>query len=167
MMSSSVRSPTTGYRALRTISSGSSSAAVASFTKIPFLPCTRRNSALSSPATFFSARTLILCTSWISSSTSPSISSACRTWHDAAGRVRRTGGAAASKSDGYIFIARARQPATTFSETPSNNAAGNLIALTRSSFTISASSVSSCSGPGSSFSSCKNARRPPLATVAA
>ena len=75
MMSSSVRLPTTGYRALRTISSGSASAAVASFTRIPFLPCTRRNSALISPSTFFSARTLILWTSWTSSSTSPSISS--------------------------------------------------------------------------------------------
>src|ERR1039457_3857457 len=111
MMSSSVRLPTTGYRALRTISSGSASAAVASFTRMPFLPCTRRNSALISPSTFFSARTLILWTSWISNSTSPSINSVLRTWHSAASRVSRTGGAAAGKSEGYIFVARAPQPA--------------------------------------------------------
>jgi len=91
MMSSSVRLPTTGYRALRTISSGRASAAVASFTRIPFLPCARRNSALISPSTFFSARTLILWTSWTSSSTRPSVSSACRTWHSAASSALRIG----------------------------------------------------------------------------
>ncbi|WP_165974669.1 hypothetical protein [Nonomuraea deserti] len=47
---------------------------------------------------------------------------------------------------GYIFIARARHPATIFSDTPSNKPSGNPIAFTRSSLTISASSVSSCKG---------------------
>ena len=131
-MSSSVRFPTTGYRAVRTSSSGNASAAVASFTKIQFLPATRRNSALSSPSTFFSARTLILWTSWISSSTGPSVISACRTWHSAASNVIRIGCGAASKSEGYIFIARARHPATTFSDTPSNRPDGRPIAFIRS-----------------------------------
>lgn len=57
-------------------------------------------------------------------------------------------------------IARAHHTSTTFSDTPSNRLSGNPIALTRSSLTISASSVSSCSGPGSSFSSCRKLRAP-------
>ena len=60
---------------------------------MPFLPCTRRNSLLISLSTFRSARTLILWTSWISSSTSPSIISALRTWHSAASSVIRIGSA--------------------------------------------------------------------------
>src|SRR5208337_749523 len=153
--------------ASRTISSGSSSAAVASLTRMPFLPRTRRNSLLISLSTFRSARTLILWTSWISSSASPSIISALRTWHSAASSVIRIGSGAAAKSDGYIFIARARHPATIFSETPSNRPSGSFIALTRSSFTISASSVSSWIGPGSSFSSCRKLRLPPGALALA
>jgi hypothetical protein len=75
--------------------------------------------------------------------------------------VRRTGGAAAVKSEEYIFIARARHAATTFSDTPSNRSAGRPIAFTRPSLAISASSVSSWNDPGSSFSSCRKPRRPP------
>lgn len=96
--------------------------------------------------------------SWISSSTSPSIISVLRTWHSAASSVIRIGCGAAAKSEGYIFIARARHPATIFSDAPSNRPSGSFIALTRCSLVISASSVSNVSGPGSSFSSCRNAR---------
>ncbi|MDX6291976.1 MAG: hypothetical protein QOH50_1051 [Kribbellaceae bacterium] len=56
---------------------------------MPFLPCTRRKSALISFSTFRSARTLILWTSWISSSTRPSVSSVLRTQHSAASSVHR------------------------------------------------------------------------------
>lgn len=139
----SVCLPTTGYSALRTISSGIASAAAASLTRMPVLPCTRRNSALISFSTLRSARTLILWTSWMSSSTRPSIISAFRVQHSAASRVIRIDCGEAAKSDGYIVIARARHPDTTFSETLSNSPAGRPIAVTRSNLMISVSSVSS------------------------
>ncbi|MFE1963459.1 hypothetical protein [Streptomyces sp. NPDC059396] len=44
------------------------------------MPRTRFISLLNSPSTFFSARVLIFCTSWMNSSTSESVISVSRTW---------------------------------------------------------------------------------------
>ncbi len=74
--SRSVFSPTTGYRASRTTSSGLPIAASASLKRIPSLPRTFFNSAVSCLSTRRSARALILWTSATSSSTRASVISA-------------------------------------------------------------------------------------------
>jgi hypothetical protein len=65
--------------------------------------------------------------------------------------VYRTGSPQSSKSDGYIRAARARQAATIRSEASANASSPSPSARTAASLPISASSVSSPSGPGSDF----------------
>ncbi|WP_307049740.1 hypothetical protein [Streptomyces achromogenes] len=83
------------------------------------------SSLLNSPSTFFSARVLIFCTSWMNSSTSESVISVFRTWHSVDSRVYRTGAAAVRRSEGYSFAARARQAATNFPDTSPNSSGGS------------------------------------------
>ena len=158
--SRSVASPTTGYSASRTRSSGCSIAASARRNRMPCLPLTRLRSPISSAATRFSALEPILCTRSTSSSTSASVISAVRVEHSAASSVRRTSGGEARRSDGYSLAARARHDATSFSDASANRSGLNPIALTRSSLSISRSSVFSPSRPGSDFSSTRNPAPP-------
>ncbi|MEU2784330.1 hypothetical protein [Streptomyces sp. NPDC007110] len=88
------------------------------------MPRTRFSSLLNSPSTFFSAHVLIFCASWVNSSTSESVISVSRTWHSIDSSVYRTGPAAAGRSEGYSFAARARQAATGFSDTSANSSGG-------------------------------------------
>lgn len=67
---------------------------------------------------------LIFCTSGMNSSTSESVISVSRTWHSVDSSVYRTGPAAARRSEGYSFAARARQAATSFSDTSANSSGG-------------------------------------------
>ncbi len=128
---------------------------------MPSLPRTRLSSLLNSPSTFFSARVLIFCTSWMNSSTSESVISVSRTWHSVDSSVYRTGPAAARRSEGYSFAARARQAATSFPGTSPNSSGGNWSPRTRWSLFTSASRLSRPNAPGSAFSSVKNVPPPP------
>jgi hypothetical protein len=65
--------------------------------------------------------------------------------------VYRTGSPHSPKSDGYMRAARARHAATTRSEASANASSPRPSARTAASLPISASSVSSPSGPGSDF----------------
>lgn len=161
--SRSVPSPTTGYRARRTVSSGCSTAAWASAKRIPSLPRTRLRSAISSPSTRFSARALTRCTTPRNSSTRLSVISVWRRAHRAASSVRRTGAGCARIHAGYSAPARARHARSRFSEVSANRSTGKPSARTRSSLAISASSVSSPSRPESAFSSASRPGPPPTA----
>ena len=114
--SRSVFSPTTGYNAVRTTSSGLSTAASASLKSIPSLPRTLFSSAVSCRSTRRSARVLIFCTRAISRSTSASVISDCREQHNTASSVICTCSAVSRESEGYILIARDRHAATSLSE---------------------------------------------------
>jgi hypothetical protein len=120
---------------------------------MPRLPGTFASSPISSFSTRRSARALIRWISPISSSTRPSTSSACRVQHSVANSAYRTGSGQSAKSEGYMRAARARQAATIRSEASPNTASVSPSARTIDSLPISASSVSSPSGPGSDFSS--------------
>ncbi|HEY4992084.1 MAG TPA: hypothetical protein VII33_08360 [Nakamurella sp.] len=74
---------------------------------------TRLNEATISSVTRRSARALIACTVEISSSTSVSVISHCRSTSKAASRTHRTSGAASRKWLGDNTAARTRQPVTT------------------------------------------------------
>jgi hypothetical protein len=128
------------------------------------LSLTRLRSPISSIATRFSALDPILWTRSTSNSTSPSVISAVRVEHSAASSVRRTPGGEARRSDGYSFAARARQDATSFSDASANRSGLSPIALTRSSLSISPSSVFNPKRPGSDFSSTRNPA-PPAAVI--
>lgn len=141
---------------------GSATAASASRSRMPSLPRTRFSSLVNSFSTFFSARVLIFCTSWMNSSTNESAISVSRTWHSVDSSVYRTGGAAARRSEGYSFAARARHTATSFSDTSPNSSGANSNPRTRWSLFTSASRLSSPSAPGSAFNSVKNVPPPPV-----
>ncbi|WJE00886.1 hypothetical protein [Streptomyces antimycoticus] len=51
--------------------------------------------------------------------------SVSRTWHSVDSSVYRTGPAAARRSEGHSFAARARQAATSFSDTSPNSSGGS------------------------------------------
>ncbi|WP_393088453.1 hypothetical protein [Streptomyces sp. LN704] len=104
---------------------GSAKAASATRSIIASLPRTFFSSLTNSPSTFFSARVLIFCTSWMNRSTRESVISVSRTWHSAASSVYRTGPGAATRSDGYSFAARARHADTSFSGNSPNNSGGS------------------------------------------
>ena len=132
---------------------GTLQAASTILVKMPRLPGTFASSPISSFSTRRSARALIRWISPISSSTRPSTSSACRVQHSAASSVYRTGGGQLAKSEGYMRAARARKAATIRSEASPSTASVSPSARTIDSLPVSASSVSSPSGPGSDFSS--------------
>lgn len=155
--SRSVFSPTTGNRARRTTSSGLSTAADASLKRMPSLPRTFFNSAVSCFSTRRSARALILWTRATNRSTRASVISACRDEHSAASRVIRTSSLVSRKSEGYILIARARQAATSFSEQSANNPSGSPSLRTSLSLVISVSRESRPTAPGSRLSAASRA----------
>jgi hypothetical protein len=93
-------------------------------------------------------------------STSASAISVVRDHASADTNAKRIGGWFAAKSDGCEAIARARQEATSLSEYPPNRSAGRPSAFARRSLTISSSSVSSPSRPGSDFNSSRNPSSP-------
>lgn len=126
---------------------------------MPSLPRTRRRSSVSSCSTLRSAFVLILCTSLISRSTSASVISLWRIQHNAANSVSRTSRGESRRSDGYERIARARQAATSFSEASVNNPSGSPSWRTAVSLSISASTVSNPTWPGSAFNSANRPRR--------
>jgi hypothetical protein len=107
-----------------------------------------------------------LSTTSISRSTSASVISAVRDQHNAASSVSLIVVGIARKSDGYAAAARARHASSSFSKQSANRSAGNPIARTRSSFSISARIVLNPAFPGSPFNSTNNpaAATSPVAT---
>ena len=88
--------------------------------RCPACPGTPASSPISSFSTRRSARAPIRWISPVSSSTRPSVISACRLQHSAASSAYRTGTAHSAKPEGNIRAARARHAATIRSEASAN-----------------------------------------------
>src|ERR1035438_5085778 len=79
-----------------------------------------------------------------------------RDQHSTASSVSLIGAGIARRSDGYAADARARHAPSSFSEQSANRSAGNPIARTRSSLSISSRIVFKLAFPGSLFNSTSN-----------